>query len=104
MTATIERPALVATKTVIQKSKEPKVARTGGDSARTILFNDEFHTFQEVANQLMRAIRCTYSEGMAIANVVHTTGSAVVYVGPLERCEAVAMTLEEIALKVKVER
>ena len=104
MPSTLSRPKIQATKTVVQKSKDPKEARTGGYGARTILFNDEFHTFQEVANQLMKAIRCTHSEGMAIANVVHTTGSAVVYSGPLERCEAVAMTLEEIALKVKVER
>ena len=86
------------------KEKSPVDSKHGGFGAKTILFNDDYHTFQEVANQLMRAIRCTYSDGMALANTVHTTGSAVVYTGHVERCEAVAMVLEEIALKVTVER
>ena len=28
-----------------------------GYAARTVLFNDEIHTFEEVANQLVKAIR-----------------------------------------------
>jgi len=72
--------------------------------ARTILFNDDVHTFDEVARQLARAIRCSFQQGILFANIVHRTGSAVVYTGHLERCEAVAMVLEEIDLKTKVER
>jgi ATP-dependent Clp protease adapter protein ClpS len=72
--------------------------------ARTVLFNDEVHTFEEVANQLVRAIRCTFARGLGLANAVHHTGSAIVYEGHVERCEAVAMVLEEIGLKTKVER
>lgn len=73
-------------------------------AARTVLFNDEIHTFEEVANQLVRAIRCSFAKGLALANAVHHVGSAVVYEGHLERCEAVAMVLEEIRLKTRVER
>lgn len=73
-------------------------------AARTILFNDDEHSFDDVASQLTRAIRCTYSKGLDIANVVHHLGSAVVYSGHLERCEAVAMVLGEIDLRVTVER
>ncbi len=72
--------------------------------ARTILFNDEVHTFDEVARQLVKATGCTYGRGMTLANVVHYTGSAIVYMGPVERCEAVAMVLEDIKLKTLVER
>lgn len=68
----------------------------------TILFNCDCHTFDEVARQLVKAIRCSYDQGMAIAAVVHTKGLAVVYTGPRERCEAVAMVLESIGLIVKV--
>jgi ATP-dependent Clp protease adaptor protein ClpS len=71
---------------------------------KTVLFNCGCHTFQEVAVQLMRAIRCTYEKGMQLANVVHNAGSAVVYTGPRERCEAVAEVLESIGLRVKVEQ
>jgi ATP-dependent Clp protease adapter protein ClpS len=55
-----------------------------------------------VAVQLMKAIRCTYERGMQLANVVHYTGSAVVYSGPRERCEAVAAVLQDIRLRVQV--
>jgi ATP-dependent Clp protease adaptor protein ClpS len=95
MKATLRKPV---------KEKKTSDSNGGGFGARTILFNDDFHTFQEVATQLMKAIRCTHAQGMAYANTVHTTGSAVVYTGHIERCEAVAMVLQEIALKVTVER
>lgn len=78
-------------------------ADTGaGHGWRTVLLNDDWHTFQEVALQLMKAVRCTYEKGLALANVVHLTGSAIVYQGPKERCEAVAEVLEEIRLKTQV--
>jgi len=82
-------------------------ATTGGAAgyeARTILFNDDHHTFEDVARQLMKAIRCSYEKGMGLANVVHNLGSAVVYSGHTERCEAVASVLEEIGLRTNVER
>jgi ATP-dependent Clp protease adaptor protein ClpS len=75
-----------------------------GYAARTLLFNDDLHTFEEVANQLVKATRCTFARGLALANAVHHLGSAIVYEGHLERCEAVAMVLEEIKLKTRVER
>ena len=92
-------------KTAPKRALERKpVSRTGFGGARTILFNDDFHTFDEVARQLMKAIGCAYGKGMALASIVHTLGSCVVYEGHLERCEAVAMVLEEIKLRTLVER
>lgn len=75
-----------------------------GRGARVVLFNDDVHTFDEVAGQLVKAIRCSYTRGLALANAVHVQGSAVVYEGHLERCEAVAMVLGDIGLKTTVER
>lgn len=75
-----------------------------GHGARVVLFNDDVHTFEEVAAQLVKATRCTFAKGMGLANVVHTVGSAIVYEGHLERCEAVAEVLAEIALKTAIER
>ena len=69
---------------------------------RTILFNCDCHSFQEVASQLVRAIQCDYQRGLALANVVHLTGSATVFWGPRESCEAVAETLGMIGLRVSV--
>ena len=73
-----------------------------GLGGKTILFNCDCHSFQEVALQLMKAVRCDYTRGLALANVVHHTGSATVYSGPRERCEAVAAVLEDIRLRVQV--
>ncbi|MBI5209139.1 MAG: ATP-dependent Clp protease adaptor ClpS [Elusimicrobia bacterium] len=68
----------------------------------TVLFNCDCHTFDEVERQLMKAIRCTLSTARRISWEVHSKGSAVVYSGPRERCEAVAYVLESAGLKVKV--
>ena len=50
----------------------------------------------------MKAIRCSQSQARKLAWEVHSKGSAVVYTGHRERCEAVAMVLEDIGLVVKV--
>lgn len=85
-----------------RKIKKPTDGTTRGLPWNTILFNCDCHTFEDVAKQLMKAIRVTYTRGMEIANVVHNSGKAVVYSGPRERCEAVAMVLEDIRLVTKV--
>jgi ATP-dependent Clp protease adaptor protein ClpS len=85
-----------------RKKKEPTDGTTRGVPWNTILFNCNCHSFDDVAKQLMKAIRVSYERGMAIANTVHTSGKAVVYTGHREHCEAVAMVLEEIGLVTKV--
>jgi ATP-dependent Clp protease adaptor protein ClpS len=90
-----------------RKTLGAEKATTGtrtGSGARVILFNDDVHTFEEVAGQLVKAVRCTYARGIALANTVHQLGSAVVYEGHFERCEAVAGVLAEIGLKTAIER
>ena len=86
-----------------KKEKKRSIGHGSHHEARTVLFNDDVHTFDDVARQLVKAIRCTYSEGIGLANMVHNVGHAVVYRGARERCEAVAMVLEEIKLRVTVE-
>ena len=91
--------------TSLQKPRKKKDT-TDGTRRRlpwnTILFNCDCHTFDDVAKQLMKAIRVSYERGMSIADNVHSAGKAVVYTGPREHCEAVAMVLEEIGLLTKV--
>lgn len=87
---------------------EPEIEKettddSGAESGwKTILFNCNCHSFDEVERQLMKAIRCTLSRARQFSMQVHTQGSAVVYQGPRERCEAVAMMLGDIGLIVKV--
>jgi ATP-dependent Clp protease adapter protein ClpS len=68
----------------------------------TILWNCDCHTFEQVARQLMKAIACSYDEGMAIAGRVHKDGKAVVRVGAKTECERVGRILAEIGLRVSV--
>ncbi len=92
--------APTATKTVVEETVEEDVGRDSG--WKTILFNCECHSFDEVERQLMKAVRCTLSQARRWSMEVHTKGSAVVYRGPRERCEAAASVLEEIGLLVQV--
>jgi ATP-dependent Clp protease adapter protein ClpS len=68
----------------------------------TYLWNCDCHTFEQVANQLVKAIGCSYDEGMALARRVHTEGKAAVRIGPKRECERVARILAEIGLQVTV--
>jgi ATP-dependent Clp protease adaptor protein ClpS len=90
---------------VLKEDLEQQTSDTGSDFAwRTILFNCDCHSFEDVEIQLIKAIRCTLARAESYAMEVHTKGSAVVYTGPRERCEAVAMVLEAIGLLVKVSK
>jgi hypothetical protein len=71
---------------------------------KTILFNCECHTFDEVERQLIKAVRCTLSQARRWSTEVDAKGFAVVYMGERERCEAAASVLAEIGLVVRVEK
>ena len=78
-------------------------ASTGLDAGwRVVLFNCECHSFDEVERQLIKAVHCSLSQARSWSWEVHNKGSAVVYKGAQERCEAVAGVLEDIKLVVKV--
>lgn len=88
-----------------QREKEKKIEDSiggAGEPWKVVLFNCDCHTFDEVENVVMKATRCTLSRARQISNEVHTRGSAVVYDGPLERCEAVADVIGSVGLRVKV--
>lgn len=73
-----------------------------GQGWRTVLFNCDCHSFDEVERQLLKATRCTLSRARQLSWEVHNQGSAVVYTGHRERCEAVAECLSGIGLLVNV--
>ena len=69
---------------------------------RVILFNDEWHTFDEVIDQLMKAINCSFDVARGFAFEVHVRGKAVVFTGDLQKCLRVSSVLEEIALHTQI--
>ena len=89
----------------VASQKEKKTEESiggGGEPWKVVLFNCDCHTFDEVENVVIKATRCTLSRARQISNEVHVKGSAVVYDGPLERCEAVADVIGSVGLRVKV--
>ena len=68
----------------------------------TILHNCECHTFEQVVQQLMKAIACSEERGWELAWEVHNRGKAVVKVGPETECVRVGNVLAAIGLVVTV--
>ena len=75
-----------------------------GGPWKTILFNCDCHTFDEVEKIVMKATRCTLSRARQLSWEVHNRGQAVIYEGARERCEAVADVVGSVGLRVDVGR
>ncbi len=70
--------------------------------SRVILYNDDWHTFDEVIAQLIKAVNCTFEQARGFAFEVHVKGKSIVFNGPLNQCLKVSSVLEEIALNTQV--
>jgi ATP-dependent Clp protease adapter protein ClpS len=68
-----------------------------------VLFNDDWHTFEEVISQIMKATKCSFIEARDRTFEVHVNGKAVVYMGELKDCLVVSGILEEILLHTQIE-
>lgn len=69
-----------------------------------ILLNDDWHAFDEVILQVMKATGCDINTAKDVTHEAHTNGEAVCFTGPRERCEHVAGVLAQINLGVRVEK
>lgn len=67
-----------------------------------ILFNDDFHSFDEVITQLQKATGCSLEMAEHIAVTAHNDGEAIAFTGDREKCEIVANILEEIKLRTEL--
>jgi ATP-dependent Clp protease adaptor protein ClpS len=69
----------------------PRVGGPGsgvGGLWRVVVLNDDFNTFDHVAETLASEIPgVTLAEGYRLADRIHTTGSAIVWSGPREDAE-----------------
>lgn len=71
--------------------------------AKVILFNDEWHTFDEVIEQIIKATGCTADKAETLTLEVHHRGKAMVYEGEMVDCIRVSAVLEEISLRTRIE-
>ncbi|MDX1586313.1 MAG: ATP-dependent Clp protease adaptor ClpS [Balneolaceae bacterium] len=69
---------------------------------RVILFDDDIHTFDEVINQLMKALGCSEAHAEELTFKVHNEGKARVFEGSFEECFEVNSTLKEIQLITEI--
>lgn len=84
---------------------EPRITTTKDvtTSARVILYNDEWHTFDEVIDQIIKAIKCSMDRAESLTWEVHTKGKACVFDGDMPECLRVSSVLEEIDLRTQIE-
>jgi ATP-dependent Clp protease adapter protein ClpS len=89
----------------VQELEAPEVGTTSGVTfpSKVILFNDEWHTFEEVINQIVKATACSMDRAENLTLEVHNTGKACVYEGDMNDCLQVSSILEEISLHTQIE-
>lgn len=71
-------------------------------SSKVVLYNDDWHTFDEVIAQLIIAVKCTYEQARSFAFEVHVKGKSIVFNGSINECLKVSSILEEIALHTQI--
>ena len=69
---------------------------------KVLLFNDDWHSFDEVINQIIKAVKCSFEEARAFAFEAHVKGKVVIFNGDLSACLKVSSILEEIALHTQI--
>lgn len=69
---------------------------------RVFLYDDDIHTFDEVIEQLIKALKCNQSRAEKLTYKVHNEGKAKVYEGTFEACFEVNGVLKEIQLITEI--
>ncbi len=69
-----------------------------------ILYNDDWHPYEEVVFQLQKATGCSLEKAVWITHEAHTLGRAIAFTGSLDECERVAGILREIRLQVETDK
>jgi ATP-dependent Clp protease adapter protein ClpS len=70
--------------------------------SRVILFNDDWHSFEEVIVQIIKAVNCSFNEAKDKAFETHVKGKSIIFNGEFNQCLRVSSVLEEIALHTQI--
>jgi len=82
------QPRAMATAPTVAPEKTNQTVRKTYPNFKVIVLNDDFNTFQHVAECLMKYIpQMTRDRAWELTNQVHFDGQAVVWVGPQEQAE-----------------
>ena len=78
----------IAAAPTIAPERSSQVVRKPYPNYKVIVLNDDFNTFQHVANCLLKYIPAmTEERAWNLTNQVHFEGKAIVWVGPQEQAE-----------------
>lgn len=69
---------------------------------KLILYDDDVHTFDEVINQIRKALGCSMTKAQDLTFKVHNEGKAIVYEGAFEECLRINAILQEIQLITEI--
>jgi len=83
---------------------QPATGDPSADAYHVILYNDDFHAFDDVVRQVQKATGASTEDAFAITMQAHESGRAVCYRGPQEACLKVADILREIRLHVEIDK
>ena len=68
-----------------------------------ILYNDDFHSVDEVVSQIQKATGYNIEKCVEIMLEAHSTGRTIAYEGTESDCERVATILRQIRLQVETD-
>ncbi len=97
-----EQGELIRSETLTESLFDEETITTVEIPLKVVLYNDNFHTFDEVIDQLCKATGCSQSRAENHAWEVHTAGKSIVYDGEMGQCLRVSSVLEEIALHTQI--
>jgi ATP-dependent Clp protease adaptor protein ClpS len=89
----------MATAPTVTPERSQTVVRKPYPNYKVIVLNDDFNTFQHVANCLMKYIPdMTSDRAWELTHQVHNEGQAIVWCGPLEQAELYHQQLSRAGL------
>jgi ATP-dependent Clp protease adapter protein ClpS len=87
----------------VEELIEPIDIDTITEGFTLILYNDSYHNFDEVTEQVMKATGYGFEKAESITMEAHSKGRAVVITGDLNICVKAQHVLEEISLRTSIE-
>lgn len=98
-------PLRLAEETIVAPSEIAAEETTDeiGEGYRVILYNDEFHSYDEVVLQIQKATGCRLEIAIDVMLEAHHKGRAVCHRGAREECQRVCRVLREIRLQCEVD-
>lgn len=92
-------PVAMATAPTVAPEKSSQTVQKPYPNYKVIVLNDDFNTFQHVAECLMKYIPgMTGDRAWDLTNQVHFEGQAIVWVGPQEQAELYHQQLSRAGL------